>query len=46
MFGMIEESVEAEGDETVVTLSLFHDANGDEENYNLSLIHIFILRSA
>ena len=31
---MIEESVEAEGDETVVTLSLFHDANGDEENYN------------
>lgn len=34
VFGMIEESVEAEGDETVVTLSLFHDANGDEENYN------------
>ena len=31
---MIEESVESEGDETVVTLSLFHDANGDEENYN------------
>lgn len=34
VFGMIEESVEVEGDETVVTLSLFHDANGDEENYN------------
>lgn len=33
-FGMIEESVEADGDEKVVTLSLFYDADGDAENYN------------
>ena len=36
VFGMIEESVESEGDETVVTLSLFHDANGDEEPKNFT----------
>ena len=34
VFGMVEESVESEGDEKVVTLSLFHNANGDEEIYN------------
>lgn len=34
VFGIVEESVDVEGDEKIVTLSLFHDANGDEENYN------------
>lgn len=34
IFGMIEESVKEEANEKVVTLSLYHNANGDEENYN------------
>lgn len=33
-FNIVEESVDMEGDEKTVTLSLYHDANGDKENYN------------
>lgn len=34
VFGMVEEGIEVVGGEKVVTLSLYHDANGDEEYYN------------
>lgn len=34
VFAMVEESVWGFGGEKVVTLSLFHDAKGDEEYYN------------
>lgn len=34
VFGMIEESLEDIGGEKVVTFSLYHNANGDEEYYN------------
>lgn len=34
LFGIVEEGVEETDTETIVTLSLFHYANGDDEYYN------------